>query len=596
LFDAAPNPYVIFDLDLVIVGANQAYLAVTGRRREDIVGRHVFDAFPSDPTSPSGRMLRNSLAKVLRDRQPDQLALIPYSVPGDGQPASMRYWSATHTPVFDQAGEMAFILQHTTDVTEIESMRNPGLQEQAGLLQRAAAVQAENEALSRQAQLLRGLFQQAPSFMAMLAGPNHVFELVNDAYAKMVAHRSLIGVGVAEALPEVVEQGFIGLLDGVYKTGIPYIGRAVPIMLQQQPGAELEQAYLDFIYQPIRDASGDVVGIFVQGHDITDQKAAEAALARQTDFLTLAQEAGGIGTFEWDLQTNIVRASRIFRALYGLEDGPEQIPAETFGRIVHPEDRDRLATSTTQSVDDGVRQTEYRVITDQGIRWIGRRGVVLRDAEGKPSRVMGAVYDLTERKEAEAQVTLLAQESAHRIKNMLSMIQAIATQTLRNSATLVEARDAIGARLVALGQAQDLLTHGSGTAAGLRDVVIGATRLHSETFGRITVQGPNEMLEPKAVLGLGLMLHELSTNAVKYGALSVPEGRVQIVWGERQDATMPYVDWQWREIGGPPVAEPSRKGFGSRMIERGLTSNLGHAVTLDYAPSGLVCTARIAVR
>jgi len=592
LFNAAPNPYVVMDLNLVIFGANAAYLKVVGRDRAEIIGQPLFEAFPSDPDSAAGRLLRNSLAKVIATQRADHIALIPYDTSRPGEPAAMRYWSATHTPIFDEAGAMKFVLQHTTDVTELETLRHGGgvsAQDHLGLLGRAAAVQAENAALSGQATRLRALFEQAPSFMALLSGHDHVFELANPAYSKLIGNRrDVIGKPVAEAMPEVVEQGLVELLDSVYRSGEPFVGRGVPILLEQSPGAPPEQVFLDFIYQPMRDAGGSVVGIFVQGHDITEQKTAEAQLARQGEFLRLAQEAGGVGTFEWDLTTDVVTSSPAFRALYGLNPD-EDVPASRFSEIVHPDDRDRLATSQRQSLEQGLKATEYRVITPTGIRWIGRQGTLIIGPDGKPERVLGAAYDLTERKEAEAQMAMLAQESAHRNKNMLAMVQAIATQTMRNSSTLVEARDAIGARLVALGQAQDVLTHGSGSAAGIGDVVVAATRLHSETFGRIHIDGPNELLEPKAVLGLGLMLHELGTNALKYGALSVPEGRVEITW--TSDGKV--IDWNWREIGGPPVVPPERKGFGSRLIERGLSSNLGGDVSLTYAPDGLVCRAQI---
>ncbi|MET3899028.1 PAS domain S-box-containing protein [Devosia sp. UYZn731] len=594
LFDAAPNPYVVLDLNLVIFGANEAYLKVVGRARDEITGRHVFDAFPSDPQSPPGRLLRESLAKVLQTQRPDHIALIPYNTARAGEPAQMRHWSATHTPIFDENGAMTFILQHTTDITELEALRqgdSVSTPDQSDLFARAAAVQAENTALSGQTARLRALFEQAPSFMALLSGPNHVFELTNAAYRKLIGHRhDVIGQSVAEALPEVVEQGFIGLLDQVYRTGEPFVGKGAKVLLQQAPDEPLEEAYLDFIYQPMRDAAGATIGIFVQGHDITEQKKAEADLARQGQFLRLAQEAGGIGTFEWDLATNLVSSSPAFRVLYGFAPD-EDVPATRFAEIVHPDDRERLATSQQQSLEQGLKATEYRVITPTGTRWIGRQGTIIHGPDGKPERVLGAAYDLTERKEAETQMAMLAQESAHRIKNMLALVQAIATQTMRNSADLTEARDAIGARLVALGQAQDLLTHGSGSAAGIRDVVVAATRLHSETFGRVHIEGPNVLLEPKAVLGLGLMLHELGTNALKYGAFSVPEGRVEVRWTSDGKA----IDWSWREIGGPPVVEPQRKGFGSRLIERGLSGNLGGDVMLDYAPDGLVCHARISI-
>ena len=599
LFNAAPNPYVILDPALTIVGCNEAYLAVTARQRDDIVGLNIFDAFPSDPDSPAGRMLRNSLAKVLAEAKSDELALIPYDTSRPDEPAAVRYWSATHTPIFDAEGQVAFILQHTTDITDVERLRSgalgaQGAQEQAGFLGRVAAVQAENLVLAAQSEQLQRLFEQAPSFMAVLEGPEHRFALANAAYGQIVGHRELLGRTVAEALPEVVEQGFIQLLDNVRNSGEPFIGRGMPIMLQQEAGAAPQQAYLDFVYQPIRDVDGKVAGIFVQGHDITDQKTAEAELARQSEVLRLAQEAGGVGTFDWDFKAGVVSLSPTFAELYGFPPGTEAVPVTRFAEIVHPEDADRLATASRQ-LQAGVQQTEYRVITPQGVRWIGRRGSMMLDADGQPLRMVGAAYDLTDRKANETQLALLAQESAHRIKNMLAMVQAIASQTMRNAQSMPEARDAIGARLVALGQAQDLL-HGDNTdAAGLRDVVLAATRLHGETASLFTVDGPNVLLSAKAVLGLGLMLHELGTNALKYGALSAPGGRVEISWVEHQGDDEHYVDWVWREVGGPPVVAPSRLGFGSRLITRGLAANLGNAVELDYGPDGVVCSARITV-
>ncbi|MDF2798581.1 MAG: hypothetical protein K0R85_1325 [Devosia sp.] len=599
LFNAAPNPYVVLDLGLTIVGANEAYLRVTGRSREEITGRLMFDAFPSDPQSPGGRMLRASLNKVLADGQPDHMALIPYDTSRPGQPPQLRYWSATHTPILGEDGRMAFILQHTTDVTELERLRQgdgAANQWQAGLLNRAAAVQAQNDVLAAQAGHIRRLFEQAPSFMAVLGGPEHVFELANASYLQLVGHRDLIGRRLADALPEVVEQGFLELLDTVRQTGEPYVGRGVPIWLQKSPGAPPTEAFLDFIYQPIRGVDGEVVGIFAQGHDITELKRVEKALERETQFLSLAQEAGGVGTFEWDLRTNIVTGSPAFLRLYGLDPNRPELPITEFAEVVHPEDRGLLVIAPSPSMDEGFRRTEYRVVTPAGVRWIARQAVVIRNGQGEPERVLGAAFDMTERKEAEAQLALIAQESAHRIKNMLAMVHAITTQTLRTAPSLPEARDAIGARLVALGQAQDLLTHGS-VAAGIADVVAAATQLHSETFGRFRVEGPNLELTPKAVLALGLMLHELATNALKYGALSVPGGGVDITWSERREdpeTGVAFVEWEWREWGGPTVQEPTQKGFGSRLIERGLASNLGRAEMI-YAPTGLLCRARITV-
>jgi PAS domain S-box-containing protein len=172
LFSASPNPYVLLDLSLSIVGMNDAYLEVTMRKQEDLIGRNMFEAFPSDPDSSSYRQLRGSLEKVIREKVADYLPLIEYAIPlPNGQGFEERFWSATHTPLFNHNGEMTFILQHTVDVTELHRLRNLAKSTllpsgrsaliETDMFRRAQAVQEANQALSEERQHLRGLFQQA---------------------------------------------------------------------------------------------------------------------------------------------------------------------------------------------------------------------------------------------------------------------------------------------------------------------------------------------------------------------------------------------------------------------------------------------------
>ena len=147
---------------------------------------------------------------------------------------------------------------------------------------RAREVQLERERLVRELQVERSrleeVFRQAPTFLAVLRGPDHVFHLANDAYLRLVAYRPVIGKRAAEALPEVVEQGFIGILDEVLATGTPFVGREVPIMLAREPGAALAQRFLDFVYYPVKDADGTTTGIVAHGSDVTDQVLARREL------------------------------------------------------------------------------------------------------------------------------------------------------------------------------------------------------------------------------------------------------------------------------------------------------------------------------
>lgn len=291
LFDHSPNAYMVLDRELRYVAANATYLRVTASRLDDLLGRGLFELFPHDPENPSNtqaRMLRDSLERVLATGKPDTLALIPYRVPkyvGSEVVNEERFWSATHTPLLDESGAVKWILQNTMDVTELQRSAppsdpspHPGISREqmaAAVLSQAELAQADKERAHAERQRLQTLFEQAPGFMCFLEGPNHVYALINQAYQRIVGDRPIVGKAVSEALPEVVKQGFVDLLNRVYASGEPFVGTGVKIMLQRKSEGPPEEASLDFIYQPMRDPDGQVTGIFVQGHDVTQRVMAE---------------------------------------------------------------------------------------------------------------------------------------------------------------------------------------------------------------------------------------------------------------------------------------------------------------------------------
>ncbi|MBM7115851.1 response regulator [Archangium primigenium] len=305
LFASSPNPYMVLDRGLRYVAANEAYLLVTASRWEDLAGRRILEVFPHDPADPgnvSARMLLDSFQRVLSRRVPDTLALIPYRVPlqtPEGVVIQERYWSATHTPLLDERGEVAFILQHTVDVTEVQQLKRDARaarlardeghpseeQVQAGILRRARDVQEANRTLDEERRHLRRLFEQAPGMVAILRGRDLVFELTNPAYDQGIGFRDVLGKRVQDALPEVVGQGFVELMHRVMDTGEAYIGRGVLVRLQRAPDAPVKELYLDFVYQPIVAPDGNVIGVFMQGNDITEQKRVEQELRRYQEHL-----------------------------------------------------------------------------------------------------------------------------------------------------------------------------------------------------------------------------------------------------------------------------------------------------------------------
>ena len=178
-------------------------------------------------------------------------------------------------------------------------------------------------------------------------------------------------------------------------------------------------------------------------------------------------------------------------------------------------------------------------------------------------------------RQAEERQRLLTHELEHRIKNTLAQVQAIVSQTLRGASSTSAADEAISSRLVTLGRAHDILTQANWAAAPIRTVVEGALAPH-DPGNRIRVEGPNLRLDAPMALSLSLALHELATNAAKYGALSSRTGQVHVTWEVVNQGTARNLRFRWEECGGPPVAEPTRKGFGSRLIERSLGARPVH--------------------
>lgn len=227
--------------------------------------------------------------------------------------------------------------------------------------------------------------------------------------------------------------------------------------------------------------------------------------------------------------------------------------------------------------EDGRREVE--------MQYIPRRG-----ADGTVDGFFVIAFDVTARKRSEEHLRLLNDELNHRVKNLLATVQSIAWQTLRDAETLPHAREAFTSRLMVMAKAHDLLTLRNWAGAGLAEVVSLTVQTYQDANRRFRAEGPDIRLSSKTALSVSMALHELATNAVKYGALSNEEGRVDISWRIVEEAGGRGLRLRWRESGGPPVSAPERTGFGSRLIERGLSAELGGSAVIVYDPSGLVCT------
>ncbi|HEY0020625.1 MAG TPA: PAS domain-containing protein [Longimicrobium sp.] len=279
----------------------------------------------------------------------------------------------------------------------------------------------EERRLQKQLEADRGrlaaIFQNAPAFIATLRGPEHVFEITNPLYQQLIGHRDVIGRRVVDALPEVVEQGFIGLLDGVYRTGEPFVGDELPILLQTEPGSPPRQRFLNFVYQPVREADGAISGIFVHGVDVTDQVHARQHVERLEERLRLALESADIGTWDFDPVSGALSWDERCRRIFGMPAEGE-VHYDDFLRHLHPDDLDRANAAVARALDPagaGDYEADYTVIPAGGeVRWIrasGRAAFGQVQGERRAVRFTGTVIDVTDRARAEAERERLLREA-----------------------------------------------------------------------------------------------------------------------------------------------------------------------------------------
>jgi PAS domain S-box-containing protein len=330
----------------------------------------------------------------------------------------------------------------------------------------------------------------------------------------------------------------------------------------------------------------EIIGV---NWDVTAEKEAEATLRVSDERNRLAIAANNLGTWDYDMATGRHLWSPEFRELWGL---PLDAPADPklLQPLVEAKDWEHIRSIwTAAAAGDGRIELEYQVRRqgDGQRRWLQFRGQMFFGEQGEPVRAICIVMDTSDRRQAEERQRLLLNELNHRVKNTLATVQAIVSQTLRATPDPDEAFERVQARLMALSNTHNLLNATSWAGARLVDILnaeLGPYRGPSE---RIKLNGHTVALDAKTALAFGLIVHELATNAAKYGSLSAQDGRVEVAWHEWGQIGA-GVELVWRELDGPPVARPAKRGFGSRLIERS-AKDLNGTVELDFAETGLTC-------
>lgn len=349
---------------------------------------------------------------------------------------------------------------------------------------------------------------------------------------------------------------------------------------------------------PWRDADGRIGGLILYTEIVTPQvqsrQSIEAAEARYRAVFDHAP----MGIARVSPEGEFLEINDRFCQI--VQRSREDVRRLTFQDITHPDDLEADLSQVRRVLAGDLESyaIEKRYLAPSGETvWIELTVALVRNPDGSPAYFISIIEDIGVRVRAQAeqrryqsQQRLMINELNHRVKNTLATVQSMAAQTLRSDADSAQAYGKFEARLLGLAEVHDVLTRESWHGAALEDIAERAMRPFGGASGQISVSGPQVWLAPGAALTLALILHELATNAVKYGALGAAAGRVSLRW--TYDPADGQLSITWSEQGGPVVRPPTRRGFGSRLIERGWRNELGGEARLFYEPSGLVCEMR----
>jgi PAS domain S-box-containing protein len=557
--DQAPVGVAILDRELRYLAASQRFRDTIGvESQEPLVGRLHFEVFPDMPPRWREAVERGLAGESLRTDE-------DFFRHPDGRVDWIR-WSLN--PWRTAEGALGGVIIYGEIIT-------PVVEERLKL----EAAEAR----------YRGIFDQVAVGIALVK-PNGRFLEVNDRFCGITGYSrdEMVGAHVDEVThPDDLAMDFELARDLVAGEITTY---ALEKRYLRKSG---ELVWINQTVSLVRDAAGGPALYVVVIQDVSQRKAAEDALRasearsrEQLEELEAIYESSPVGLAFLTPDLRYVRVNRRLAQINGVP------AAEHVGRTV---------AEAVPSIGQPVRDIVSRLRAGEAVVSFELSGdtaatsgavgswltywVPLKRWDGSLRGYNVVVEDVTDRKLEEDRRKLLVDELNHRVRNTLAVVQSIARQTLAGHAG-ADAREAFEERLYALAAAHNILTREHWTAADLREVIMSAAG--SQAAQRLRLDGPTVALPPSVAVTLSLALHELGTNASKYGALSLPAGHVDVTWsltGPRRSR----LKLRWEEIDGPPVLPPRRRGFGTRLLQRALSAELGGSARLEFAPAGVIC-------
>jgi len=440
---------------------------------------------------------------------------------------------------------------------------------------------------------------QSPLPLVMLWGPDGIM-IYNDPYSVFAGqrHPRLLGSRVLDGWAEVAEFNAEVMRVGLAGGTLSFKDQELTLHRNNRP----EQVWMDLNYGPVMDESGKPAGVLAIVVETTGVIVAERRRAAAEARVSHSEERfRALVNATSDVVYRMSPDWTEMRALDGrgfLAD-TESPSVAWLDEYLFAEDQAAILGAIGEAIDKReVFQLEHRLRqVDGSVGWTLSRAIPLLNEAGDVVEWFGAASDVTARREAEDHLRLVINELNHRVKNNLAMIQAIGAQTFRNAVDLPKAQASFTARLQALAKANDLLTNEHWVDASMQEAIQSALSPHRpDDRTRCIIAGPSVRLSAKTAISLSMAFHELATNAVKYGAWSNDAGKVSVTWQVEAVDDVRRLRLEWRESGGPPVTAPDRRGFGSRLIERGLAAELEGEVKMTFEPEGLTCRVEAPLR
>ena len=552
--------------DLHYLGANETYATIAGLPLSEIIGRPIVKVMGEAAFST----IVPYVERVLAGERVEYETVIPLCYGAEGA-----YYRVVYVPDRDADGSIIGWIACVADIT--------------------ASKQAELRAADRTTQLdLAGKIakigtftydhatqksQLSPGCAAIYGLPENTHEISRQHWRELVHPDDLPGLdaiahaALANRESEIVSE-FRILRDGEVRW--------------------IESRFLvsyDDAGAPVRRIGAQI--------DVTERKRAEQTLAARDAQFELARRAARVGDYTYDIAAGTMRFTRTSMAIFGLSDSTMEITARQWHSRVHRDDMQRVRDEHVRAFKEHRSElvSEFRVVRPGGeIKWIEARSLIAYDNAGRAERLTGIYIDVTERRKAEDHKSLLVAELDHRVKNVLACVAAIAQCSRECSGSAEEFLDMLNRRINSLANTHALLSRSRWQGVSLGELVRSELAFCAKDMSA-HIEGPELVLAAEATQPVAMVLHELATNAAKYGALSNGHGRVLARWRlSSRGLTGGTLVIEWKETGGPAVVAPAASGYGTSVIRDLIPYELGGAVDYDFAPDGVCCKLEIPAR